>query len=1027
MNPLDPGRSCVVEACAGSGKTWLLVSRMIRLLLSGAQFSELLAITFTRKAAQEMQSRLREWLKLMALEPDETVRDFLRERFLDDAEIDLPRARSLYEASLASPMTVTTFHGWFLEILRRAPLFSNLSGANLAESVSALVEESWQRFAEGLKSDHPAAPHLDALFLEYGLYNTRKLLTAFLEKRAEWWACTHGQADPVGFALERLRDELGVDPEEDVTGRFSGIAGLLSEYAVLLGMNTESDKAAAVRLERAVSDGLSDFQTVWNVFFTRDGSLRNRKANPTQEERMGSSEQARLLSLHAEIGMRLEAIRDAQVHQKIFRFNESALLAGHALLECYQALKEEIGVIDFTDVEWRTFELLKHSGHAEYMQYKLDSRYRHILLDEFQDTNPFQWQILKSWLDASNDAGLRPTVFMVGDPKQSIYRFRRAEAGLFDIASDFLEREYGAVRLCHNLSRRSSPVVLECVNRVFPDFPRHEASRTDLPGRVEVLPLVREEASGPQASPELRNPLHVPRRESADSRVEAEARQFASRVKEIVGSYPVWNRDGTVRAARYGDIMALVSKRAHLGVYERALREAGIPYVGSSRGGLLDTLEASDLTALLAFLSAPFADLHLAQVLRSPIFDCADEDLMRLAALPGKTWWERLRQAEGDSKLGAACSMLGNWMDMTDRLPVHDLLDRIYFEGNLQHRYRDAVPGSMQAAVAANLQAYLELALKVDSGRYPSLPKFLAELAELRRFVDDSPDEGILGEVGNALRFHTIHGAKGLESPIVWLLGANASGEGRQENYDVILDWPPDAERPLHFSLHSVKEARGAARTAYFDREKRHAEREDGNLLYVAMTRAIQALFVSGSEGRSEKSWYGRISEAADNPEDCVPAADSGSDAAEAVIDADLSAFRQPFPAGKREVETPEMRYGTRLHEVLRRGISGYEDERLASDARAILESPVLGRFFDPDRYVSARNEVSYVSGSGEIRRMDRLVEFPDEVWILDYKTGEMKASYRDQLSEYRMAMQTVFAKPVRCGLIFTDGSLLEV
>ncbi|MBY0578261.1 MAG: UvrD-helicase domain-containing protein [Burkholderiales bacterium] len=1036
MNPLDPQSNAVIEACAGSGKTWMLVSRIVRLLLAGAQFPEILAITFTRKAAREMQNRLREWLALLALGSDAEVRQFLRDRALPDEEMEacLPKARMLFEASLRKKTNITTFHGWFLELLRCAPLSSNLAGARLVESVSAMVEEAWQRFAEGLQKDpeNPAAIHLKVLFADHGIHNTRKILTGFLEKRAEWWAYTRGRQAPVDFALEKLREELDVDPDEDVLEAFhSDTEGFdaLWEYARLLGQNTESDKIAAADLEQAISPQ-PRFEAIWSIFFTDKGMLRIRKESASQEKRLGFAGQARFLDLHGTIGGKLAAIREKIINRRIYRYNESGLIAGDALLRYYQNLKEELGAIDFTDVEWRAFELLNHSEHAEYMQYKLDSRYHHILLDEFQDTNPFQWQILKSWLAASNDAGLRPTVFMVGDPKQSIYRFRRAEARLFDIAADFFEKEYGARRMMQNLSRRSSPVVIDCVNRVFetvPDFPRHEAHRQDLHGMVEVLPLEEEAAVSAEERMELRNPLESPRRE-ADLKLEAEARQFASRVDEIVGSYPVKNPDGSVRPARFGDIMVLSRKRSGLRVFEKALREAGIPYIGSSRGGLLETLEASDITALLSFMIAPFADLHLAQVLRSPIFGCVDADLMALASMPGGSWWQRLGEFDADSRPGAAYRMLDGWMDQAGRLPVHDLLDRIYFEGDVLRRYRDAVPEAMKASVCANLLAYIELALEVDSGRYPSLPKFMAELAELRRSSDDAPDEGIMGDAEDALRFYTIHGAKGLEAPIVWLLGANPASGARDENYGVILDWPPTDGRPAHFSLYSVKGERGSARSVHFEAEALHAQREDANLLYVAMTRAAQALFVSGTPSRAVRSWYHRILGAAGDSKGYVPAEKR---AQENLPDADYSSFGTGIPIGSRESVTAEMRYGTLLHDALDRGgsIARHlpEEQALLDDIGCILDSPGLKRFFDPDLYVCARNEVSYATEQGEIRRMDRLVEFKEEVWILDYKTGDMKVSYRAQLEEYRIAMRSIFAKPVRCALIFRDGTLLEV
>ena len=209
---LDPTRSVVVEACAGSGKTWLLVSRIVRLLIAGVAPSEILAITYTRKAAQEMQARLNDWLRELAIAPEETVREFLRQRALSDAEISLalPRVRGLFETVLTCrpALTINTFHGWFLDLLQRAPLNSGAAGSiALLEQTSPLIEEAWQGLAEQLLDapDSPTAHALNNLFRDYGLTSTRKLLQNFINKRAEWWRYTHGQAEPLAFALDQLQ------------------------------------------------------------------------------------------------------------------------------------------------------------------------------------------------------------------------------------------------------------------------------------------------------------------------------------------------------------------------------------------------------------------------------------------------------------------------------------------------------------------------------------------------------------------------------------------------------------------------------------------------------------------------------------------------------------------------------------------------------------------------------------------------------------------------------------------------------
>ncbi|MGE5027031.1 MAG: UvrD-helicase domain-containing protein, partial [Betaproteobacteria bacterium] len=691
---LDPDASAVVEACAGSGKTWLLVSRIVRLLLAGAQPSEILAITFTRKAAQEMAGRLRDWLRLLALAPDEEVRQFLCERAVPEAGIEalLPRARGLFEQFLtAQPgITINTFHGWFLQLLQRAPLDSGVGGDwGLLDQVSALLEEAWERFAEDLRATpgSDTAQALDYLFTEYGLHSSRSLLLDFVAKRAEWWAYTAGQDDPVAFALAALLDDLEVDPERDVRAELFGdqlLAHKAEAFAALLEQGTNTDHKHAAQLRMGLQE--ADFDTFCGVFLKDDGEPRKREYTKALAGRLGADTD-RFLDLHRTISERLQLALRLLTAQAAYRFNAAGLRCGAGLLEAYQRLKDERRAVDFTDVEWRVHRLLNRSDHAEYMQYKLDSRYRHILLDEFQDTNPLQWQIMRSWLDASAGAGSKPTVFLVGDPKQAIYRFRRADARLFGMAAGFLEQAFGAHRLQQNTSRRSAPEVIEAVNRVFmkepvfTDFEVHDAHHAGLPGRVEVLPLVGAEAENSAAAPAgpgLRNPLHEPAEEDEDLRAEGEAQQLAEKLAAIVGVWQITDEQGATRPAQFRDILLLKRNRTRLEVFERALRAAGIPYVSSRQGGLLDTLECADLTALLTFLITPFADLNLAQALRSPLFGCSDDDLMALARESDGSWWVRLQalavRGEAGTALERAAGLLRGWLALTDTLPVHDLL-----------------------------------------------------------------------------------------------------------------------------------------------------------------------------------------------------------------------------------------------------------------------------------------------------------------------------------------------------------------
>jgi ATP-dependent helicase/nuclease subunit A len=639
---LDPKHSVVVEACAGSGKTWLLVSRIVRLLLAGVPPGEILAITFTRKAAQEMQARLHEWLHLLAVQDDDTVYQFLRERGLD--EIDdalLAKARGLYrDALLAQPaITISTFHGWFMQVIQRAPLNAGVPvGMQLLERTSALREEAWQAFADSLRAapDGETSRFMQWLFTEYGLHSARALLENFVHKRAEWWAYTSHLPSPAGgitsdlaalppsrmasssirgvggeaaaaWATEQLQNELDVNFDSDPivsAGTDASLQAAVQAFAHVLatGTETQCNKANEMQIAWEVEDAHQRYAALLLSLYTQADEPRSFK--PTKKQN------AEIFLLARDVLFdKLQAVRDALTELAALRMNRAALHCGAALLEHYQELKLRSQQMDFTDLEWQVCRMLNQSDCAEYMQYKLDSRYRHVLLDEFQDTNPLQWQILQSWFAASAAVDSRPTVFVVGDPKQSIYRFRRADARLFGVVREFLRREFGAHYLTQNETRRNAPAVLDAVNRVFSehpdgfaDFEEHIAHHRDLPGHVEVLGILPSPAGGESAARgakqaggegrgdeiTLRNPLTTPRSEEQSGARELEAEQFAALVADIVANWSVLD-DGKLRRAEYRDIMVLVRKRLHLRVYEHALHARHIPFLTSRRGGLLDT------------------------------------------------------------------------------------------------------------------------------------------------------------------------------------------------------------------------------------------------------------------------------------------------------------------------------------------------------------------------------------------------------------------------------------------------------
>jgi ATP-dependent helicase/nuclease subunit A len=362
------------------------------------------------------------------------------------------------------------------------------------------------------------------------------------------------------------------------------------------------------------------------------------------------------------------------------------------------------------------------------------------------------------------------------------------------------------------------------------------------------------------------------------------------RVADVVDGRALW------RAARASDFLLLVKRRAYFPQYERALREAGLAYESSRLGGLFNTLEIDDLLALLTTLVTPRHDLPLAQVLRSPLFGFTEAQMQQLTIVMTTghyvSWWDALQDSP-DVFLQRAARYLKHWQILGEHLPVHDLLDRIYQESDIRMKYATVSPELTRPQVLANLDAFLELALKQDGGRYPSLSRFVEQMNAMRRGEDDeTPDEGEVDAEPNdhffeldedaqlseedrnkRVRLMTIHGAKGLEAPFVIVLDANHTNM-KTDYGGVLVSWEPGAKSPAHLSLFTSK-LLTSPRLEIDAAEKQINEKENWNLLYVAMTRARQGLWLSGvaqkstqelnqqaTEGANPLSWFGKANTA---------------------------------------------------------------------------------------------------------------------------------------------------------------------
>ncbi|MQR01876.1 UvrD-helicase domain-containing protein [Glaciimonas soli] len=1091
----DPHHSVVVEACAGSGKTWLLVARMLRLLLAGAAPSELLAITFTRKAAQEMRERLLELLHDLALQPEQNARQLLLERGIGSRDIaaTMPAARCLYERVLASPhsLSIDTFHSWFARLLQIAPLSSGVPhGYSLTEKTGELLADAYRRFMQQLhqKDNAEIKQAMVSLYEQVGDFSARKLLDAFISKRAEWWAATQSDADqPLQWLIELCGDDVTVDARLSVWAN-DGLAARIKNIAWLLGKGSASNQESGTSIEKAYSDGaaIENFDALWNAFFT--GAGEPRKIRKTKdllkalETNIGADGERVFDEEFKEICEAFSRLRRRSFERNVLALNQHLFIAGNAYLETYQTIKAEQRVLDFADLEWQAYRLLTNPESAAYVQSRLDTRYKHILLDEFQDTNPLQWSIVRAWLNAYGEDADQPSVFVVGDPKQSIYRFRRAEPRVFMAARDILQQQ-GATVLRANQTRRNARGIIDVLNASFTVNPLFSAQTTlgEDGGAVWRLPLITQSEPAPSAEQSAeqtgRNPLTTARDEEEDARRLDEGHAIARALMEVRRTLRVKDGGGT-RAADWSDIMLLVKKRTHLNAYEAALRDAQIPFMSDRRGGLLESLEISDLIALLTFLIMPDDARALAHILKSPIFSAGDDDLILLAQRDEHGWWPRLQAlAQEDcasEALQRAVILLRQWLKLAPRIAVHDLLDVMLHQGQLLERYAQVATELTRDQATGNIQAFVELALNMDAGRYPSLPKFIDALRTLQNNAEnDAPDEASITAATDAVRILTVHSAKGLEAPIVVLVDANHSDPAR-DDIGILCDWPQDAEAPVHFSAFGRSAERGAARDAMFAAEEGYKTQEDWNLLYVAMTRAKQLLIISGvadrrgdaSAGMKEGSWYSRLlavpelvlNENADNASLMPSSSDEHFNIA--VFDppqlplAPLSAV-DGMAEAPRSFSNAAIDEGIALHALLERLTQQSRQQNqwpikvpdattiarwlpcslelatiVQQQATAVLTQPSLAHFFDPSLHVAARNEMEVIADA-TLLRFDRVVIFEEEVWILDYKRqlldGE-RAAYQAQLAGYRKAAENVFiGKVLKTAVITADGALHEL
>lgn len=890
---VNPHASATVFASAGTGKTWQLVTRLLRLLLNDVEPGAILAVTFTRKAAGEMQERLLQRLEAWAIGPRKELEAGLKQIGLEPAPGLVHTARNLYERVLLSPQSVrtTTFHAFCQDLLGRFPLEAGVApGFELIEETAEQEAQALQLLMEEANSDPSGALAMALLnlFARFSSMESAKTaLRSFLALRSDWWAWTENEESATQMAKSFYAEHFLVDPDitlnELLTPECNDLQRQqIKQYVRLLAQDPKNKTrlALADRLATALADEPAAKDLVDTMRAAFKSSLGESKAFQLSKDFrkvLGETGASDLQNLHKALEQWYDRSDELIRRHSSCQLNTWWVIAGSRLLHHFQAIKKQRRQLDFADLEWLAYRLLNHSADAHLIQYKLDERIDHLLIDEFQDTNPTQWRLILPLLEefAAGTHDKARTVFLVGDTKQSIYGFRRANPELQERAAKWMEAQLSSHNVEMDTSWRSAKAIMIATNEVFssghfkhlmPNFPAHKTHRLELWGRVEILPRATTDSQdlANSQSSIFRNPLTTRRIARPDVH-HAEAQQIADRIASLVESRWIIGQGSNRRTIRYGDIYILLHRRTHAPTIEQALQAASIPYAATTKGTLLERLEVKDIRALLTVLHSPQNDLALAQVLRCPIFNATDEHLVTLRRNKGASWWDALAElADTDPLFLTATTHLSNWNQAASTLPLHDLLDQIYFEGNIPARYEAASQPWQKGQVHANLQRLLELALEVDSGRYPSVSRFEEKLRRLATLGKNAPSEPDPIDHQGSVKILTIHEAKGLEAPVVFFSNLGAAGQSDKAGATYV-NWPTSEPRPAGLFIRPRREQLDTVTQAEVEAEVARREKERANLVYVAMTRATQLLILTGADsgGKKEKNdLYQQLSKA---------------------------------------------------------------------------------------------------------------------------------------------------------------------
>lgn len=882
----DPRSSVWVGASAGTGKTFVLTTRVLRLMLSGSKPEKILCLTYTKTAATEMairvNDRLASWIGLGDEELLNELTDLLGHAPSDDQTV---LARKLFALVLDMPggIKIQTIHSFCQSLLGRFPIeakvtpqFSLLDDITINDLLRVSRDELLEDIHNGKSKElTEALKYISQMIAENTFIDLMKSL-AHERGGLEYLLQINSRSlDQVFSSLKVILGFLKTDNRQSIISIASDennfeAAGLREAVTALL-TGTKTDIKKGDIIAKWLENGKENFQEYKRAFLTTDGVF----FKSYMTKKLGENHPDALDVLYKEA----ERVKFVDQRLKAYTLYENCvaiLRLGYSLIKTYNKRKVSHNVVDYDDLIFKVRALFDQPNIASWILYKLDDGLDHILIDEAQDTNPDQWHVVRTLAtEFFTGLGTRDeeecqdhprTIFAVGDIKQSIFSFQKAKPENFELNRQYFEKQAADASLKFstvpmNLSFRSTAAVLDVVDEVFkPDDRRvaisfsaeeisHATHRTGAAGLVEVWPTTLPEEKEQDESwpaPIIQVPEHDPKRKVAE--------RIADQIKSWIDNGEVLKSKG--RPITAGDILIIVQKRKDFVHYMiRELKKRNIDVAGLDRMRLTEQLAVMDLIAVANFTLLPSDDLNLAVVLKSPLLGFDDDDLYELAANRGKRkslWSVLLKRRHESEKFEAAATYLTTITNYSDYKPPFEFFS--YLLGPL--RGREKIVARLGEQANEPVDEFLNQAMTFEQNNISSMQAFLSWIErgeiEIKRDMEQS---------GDKVRIMTTHGAKGLQAPIVFLpdtcqaptLQDDLFWYDNKQEHDLSLLWVKNKDSRV-----------GAGKIAYENRKKA-AEDENKRLLYVAMTRAEDRLYVTGWEqnkSRNPECWYDMIKNA---------------------------------------------------------------------------------------------------------------------------------------------------------------------